>query len=410
LNEAANSATDSTPKRLGQIEFIALMGILFAFVAFSIDAMLPALPQIASELIPTSPNSAQLIITSFVIGMGIGTLLAGPLSDSFGRRTIIVVGAGLYVLGAIVAWAGETLEMVLLGRALQGLGAAGPRVVALAIVRDLYEGRQMARIVSFAMMVFTLVPAVAPLIGSLIIAEFGWRSIFPAFIAFSVLSVGWLVVRQPETLPGPKRRPFSFAPFRLAVIEVMSHRAVALSIATQTLIYGMLFGAIASVQPIFDITFNRAEAFPYWFGALALICAIPSLVNAAIVVRFGMRRLIRTALLVQCIVSAIALLAMTALPLGIDAQFLIYYIWTVCLFSMLGFTIGNLNALALQPMGHIAGTASSVMSATATLLGGALGAPLGLAFNGTPVPLAAGILVLGLVAWGLMRIMPKTLD
>jgi DHA1 family bicyclomycin/chloramphenicol resistance-like MFS transporter len=134
------------------------------------------------------------------------------------------------------------------------------------------------------------------------------------------------------------------------------------------------------------------------------------LVNAAIVVRFGMRRLIRTALLVQCIVSAIALLAMTALPLGIDAQFLIYYIWTVCLFSMLGFTIGNLNALALQPMGHIAGTASSVMSATATLLGGALGAPLGLAFNGTPVPLAAGILVLGLVAWGLMRIMPKTLD
>ncbi len=405
-----NTGSAPPPKRLGQLEFIALMGILFASVAFSIDAMLPALPNIANELIPRSPNSAQLIITSFVIGMGIGTLIAGPLSDSFGRRSVIMIGASLYVLGALVAWGGETLEMVLIGRALQGLGAAGPRVVALAIVRDLYEGRQMARIVSFAMMVFTLVPAVAPLIGSLIIAEFGWRAIFPAFIAFSVLSVGWLMARQPETLPKTKRRPFSFAPFRLAVIEVMSHRAVVLSIATQTIVYGMLFGAIASVQPIFDITFDRATSFPYWFGVLALISAVPSLVNAAIVVRFGMRRLIRIALMVQCVISALTLATMAVPSLSIDAQFFIYYAWMVSLFSMLGFTIGNLNALALQPMGHIAGTASSVMSAIATLAGAVIGAPLGLVFNGTAIPLAAGVLVLGLVAWGIMRIMPNTLD
>lgn len=386
------------------------MGILFASVAFSIDAMLPALPQIAAELIPSSPNSAQLIITSFIIGMGIGTLIAGPLSDSFGRRSVILLGATLYVLGALIAWASETLEMVLIGRALQGLGAAGPRVVALAIVRDLYEGRQMARIVSFAMMVFTLVPAVAPLIGSLIIAEFGWRSIFPAFIAFSVLSVGWLMIRQPETLPRPKRRPFTFTPFRIAVVEVMSHRAVVLSIATQTIVYGMLFGAISSVQPIFDITFERAASFPYWFGALALISAIPSLVNAAIVVRFGMRRLIRIALMIQCFISAVALAMMTLSPLGIEAQFFVYYLWMISLFSMLGFTIGNLNALALQPMGHIAGTASSVMSAIATLAGAAIGAPLGLIFNGTAIPLTAGVLVLGLIAWGIMRVMPTTMD
>ncbi len=398
--------TAPPPRRLGSLEFIALTGMLFASVAFSIDAMLPALPQIARELSPDAPNTAQLVVAAFVMGMGFGTLVAGPLSDSFGRHRIILLGAILYVSGALLAWVGQTLELVLLGRVIQGLGAAGPRVVALAIVRDLYEGRQMARIVSFAMMVFTLFPAIAPLLGALIIAEFGWRSIFLAFVVFSCVSVGWLLVRQPETLPADRRRPLSAGPLRRAFVEVVSHRIVRLSIIVQTLVFGMLFGAIASVQPIFDITFQRAESFPLWFGALALVSALPSLVNAAIVVRFGMRPLVRGALFVQCIVSTVTLLALIALPTGSGLQFAVYYVWTVGLFSMLGFTMGNLNALALQPMGHIAGTASSVMGAIATVCGGLLGAPLGMAFNGTPVPLALGVLILTLVAWLVMRAMP----
>jgi DHA1 family bicyclomycin/chloramphenicol resistance-like MFS transporter len=198
-------------KRLSQAEFIALMGTIFATVAFSIDAMLPALPEIAAELTPEDANRAQLILTSFVLGMGIGTLVVGPISDALGRKRVILMGAALYLLGAGLALIAPSLEMILLARVIQGLGAAGPRVVSLAMIRDLYAGRAMAQIVSYAMLIFTLFPAVAPLIGAAIIAGFGWRAIFVAFLIFSVVSVGWLTLRQPETLAPEARRPLRAA-------------------------------------------------------------------------------------------------------------------------------------------------------------------------------------------------------
>ncbi|MES2967639.1 MAG: MFS transporter, partial [Pseudomonadota bacterium] len=210
------------PARMGQAEFIALIAMLFATIAFSIDAMLPALPQIAAELSPDAPNAAQLILTSFVLGMGIGTLLAGPLSDTFGRKPVILAGAALYCAAAMTAYFAPTLETVLLARMVQGLGAAGPRVVSLALVRDLYKGREMAKVVSFAMMIFTLVPAIAPFIGQGIMAVTGWRGIFVAFVAFSVLSMLWFGLRQPETLT--ERRPLAAAPLLAAFREVLSHR------------------------------------------------------------------------------------------------------------------------------------------------------------------------------------------
>ena len=171
-------------KRLSRTEFIALMGTIFATVAFSIDAMLPALPEIAAELSPQDANRAQLILTSFVLGMGLGTLVVGPLSDALGRKRVILMGAALYLIGAALAFVAPSLEMILLARVIQGLGASGPRVVSLAMIRDLYSGRAMAQIVSYAMLIFTIFPAVAPLIGAAIIAGFGWRSIFVAFLVF----------------------------------------------------------------------------------------------------------------------------------------------------------------------------------------------------------------------------------
>ncbi|MDE3028083.1 MAG: MFS transporter, partial [Paracoccaceae bacterium] len=183
-----------------QKEFIALLAMLFAIVSFSIDGMLPALPQIARELTPDDINRAQLIVTSFVLGMGVGTLFAGPISDTIGRRPAIFCGVGIYIVGSILASITQSLDLLLAARLLQGLGAAGPRIVTLAMVRDLYAGRNMARIVSFAMMIFTLVPAVAPSIGALIIAGFGWRGIFGAVIAFALIASSWLTLRQPETL------------------------------------------------------------------------------------------------------------------------------------------------------------------------------------------------------------------
>ena len=399
--------TAAAPKRLSQGEFIALMGVMFATIAFSIDAMLPALPEIAAELSPEAPNNAQLILTSFVIGMGAGTLVAGPLSDAFGRRSIIFLGAGLYVIGALLAYVAPSLELILAARVLQGLGAAGPRIVSLAMVRDLYAGREMARVVSFAMLVFMAFPAIAPLIGAGIIAAFGWRAIFLAFLLFSFVSIGWLALRQPETLPAPERRALNPTTIRASAIEVLRHRQVMLSTVIQILIFGMLFGTLSSVQPVFDITYGRGDSFPLWFGGIAIISAGPPLINAALVVRLGMRPLIRAALGAQVILSLLALAIFLSGLLPGDSSFWIFLIWTAAMFAATSFTLGNLNALGLEPMGHIAGMASSVMGAISTLFGASLGAIVGLFFNGTPVPLVGAVSVFSIIAYAIARQLPR---
>ncbi|HSF63126.1 MAG TPA: multidrug effflux MFS transporter [Paracoccaceae bacterium] len=383
------------------------MAMLVATVAFSIDAMLPALPEIAQELTPAAPNAAQLILTSFVLGIGIGTLVMGPLSDSFGRRRVMMGGAALYCVAAMAAWASPTLEGVLIARVVQGLGAAAPRVVSLAMVRDLYRGREMARVVSFIMMVFTLVPAVAPLMGAGIIALTGWRGIFLAFLCFAVVSMLWLGLRQPETLPVEARRPLQARALWASLREVLGHPVIRSAIAAQTLIFAALFGTLSSTQPIFDVTFGRGASFPLWFAVIAVIAGSASLLNAALVMRLGMRFLVTAALGAQ-VLASLAMAGITAWGGLPDAvAFPVYIAWTTGVFFMAGLTLGNLNALALEPVGHIAGMAASAVGAIATVGAVVFAVPLGLAFDGTPLPLAVGIAVLSGGALVLMRRMPR---
>jgi MFS transporter, DHA1 family, multidrug resistance protein len=392
---------------MGQVEFIAMIAMLFATIAFSIDSMLPALPTIAAELTPETPNKAQLILTSFVLGMGLGTMVAGPLSDSFGRRRIIVIGTVIYCIAAVVAYFAPTLETMLLARVVQGLGVAAPRVVSLALVRDLYKGREMARVVSFAMMIFTLVPAIAPLAASGIIAAFGWRAIFVTFVLFSGLSLIWLMTRQPETLPLESRRPFRAAPLIAALREVLSHRTIVTTIAVQTLVLGSLFGMLSSAQPVIDVQFGRADSFPLWFALVALCAGLASPTNAALVGRLGMRYLITATLISQIIISG-AMLVLTLsglLPAGL--AFAAFIFWMISVFAMAGLTLGNLNALALEPVGHIAGMAASVAGSISTVLAVVIAAPLGLAFNGNYVPLVLGISVMAVLALALMLSIPR---
>jgi MFS transporter, DHA1 family, multidrug resistance protein len=401
------SANSQPAQRMGQVEFIAMIAMLFATIAFSIDSMLPALPTIAAELTPETPNKAQLILTSFVLGMGLGTMVAGPLSDSFGRRRIIVIGSVIYCIAAVVAYFAPTLETMLLARVVQGLGAAAPRVVSLALVRDLYKGREMARVVSFAMMIFTLVPAIAPLAASGIIAAFGWRAIFVTFVLFSGLSLIWLMTRQPETLPPENRRPFRAAPLIAALREVLSHRTIVTTIAVQTLVLGSLFGMLSSAQPVIDVQFGRADSFPLWFALVALCAGLASPTNAALVGRLGMRYLITATLISQIIISG-AMLVLTLsglLPAGL--AFPAFIFWMISVFAMAGLTLGNLNALALEPVGHIAGMAASVAGSISTVLAVVIAAPLGLAFNGNYVPLVLGISVMAVLALGLMLSIPR---
>lgn len=387
-------------------EFIALIAMMFATIAFSIDSMLPALPEIGAELSPEAINRAQMIISAFVLGMGAGTFVTGPLSDAFGRKPVIMAGAATYILGAAIAWCSTSLEVVLAARVLQGIGAAGPRIVSLAIVRDLYSGREMAKTVSFAMMIFTVFPAFAPLMGQGIIALAGWRSIFLAFILFSVVSVLWLGLRLPETLARENRRPIRPRLMAAALGEMARHPTVRLSILVQLLCMSSMFAMILMVQPVYDVIFGEGENFPAYFGAIALFSGSASLLNAAIVVRVGMRRIVTWALASQIVVT----LLMFAITATLDDMHLLFWAfigWQTVIFFLAGTLMGNLNAIGMEPMGHIAGMAASIIGAVATVGAAILATPMGQMFNGTLWPLLGSILVLSSLGFVLMLVMAR---
>ncbi|NVO55422.1 multidrug effflux MFS transporter [Rhodobacteraceae bacterium B1Z28] len=387
--------------RMSKAEFIALIAMMFATIAFSIDSMLPALPEIGAQLSPDDVNRAQLILTSFVLGMGIGTFFTGPISDAIGRKPVIFGGAALYILASAVAWASSSLELVLAARVVQGLGAAGPRVVAMAIIRDLYSGREMARIISIAMMIFTLVPAIAPMLGAGVIALFGWRGIFVSFILFALIVITWMGIRLPESLASENRRPFRLPLMIAATQEMFAHSTVRLSIMVQTLCMGILFTMLTMVQPIYDVVHGSADSFPFWFGFVALMSGSASLLNAALVVRVGMRRMVTWALGAQIMITALVI-ALNRVDLSPDASFALFVFWQTTIFFMAGVTMGNLNAIAMEPMGHIAGMAASVIGSVATVLAAAIAAPVGLLFDGSLTPLTTGILTMCVIAFGLM--------
>ena len=380
--------------RPSQTEFVALVAMLFATIAISIDAMLPALPEIATTLSPDAPNAAQLVVTSFVLGMGVGTLFTGPLSDAFGRKRVILIGSGLYALCALACYFAPSLEILLAARLLQGIAAAAPRTVAIAMVRDLYSGREMARIMSFAMMIFTIVPAIAPLMGQGIIALGGWHSIFLAYILFSGLTMLWLGLRQPETLAPERRRPLHLGDLWSGTRELFTHRIIVVSILLQALTLAALFGTLSSLQGIFEQQFDRARSFPLWFALIAITSMAGSLLNTRFVMTLGMRRIVRHTYVGMLGLTLLALVTLGCGVLQGGPGFAMQILWCIGLFSMMGLTMGNLNALAMEPVGHIAGLAASVISSAATIGSVVLAIPVGLAFNGSSTPLLVGVTLL----------------
>lgn len=380
-------------KRLPQGEFVALLALLFAIVALSIDAMLPALPDIAQNLSPDAPNRAQLVITSFVFGMGLGTLFAGPLSDRFGRKITVQFGLILYAIGAVLCYLAPSLEVLLAARVLQGLGVAAPRTVSMAIVRDLYVGREMAKIISFVQMIFTTVPAIAPFMGVGMIWLAGWHSIFLAYLVFAAICATWFSLRQPETLPVTARRSLSLPALTAATKEMFRHPGTLASIAIQSLTLGMLFSTLSSIQGIFDQQFDRAAGFAAWFALIAIASMGGSFINARYVMTLGMRRVVFLTYLGQFLLSLVTLVLINFNLVPIDWAFAAFVLWIIGLFAMMGTTMGNLNALALEPLGHIAGLAASVMSSIATVVSVILAIPVGLMFDGTSLPLMIGVSV-----------------
>lgn len=392
-----------TQRRLPLPEFIAMLAFLFATIAFSIDAMLPALPDIADQLTPDNVNRAQLILTVFVAGMGFGTLFAGPISDAIGRKRAINVGLAIYGVATIAAIFARSLEFLLIARFVQGIGASGPRIVGLALVRDLYAGREMARITSLVMMIFILVPAMAPSLGAGIIWLTGWRGVFGAFIVFAMIGMLWLNLRQAETLPPAHRRPLRVETLTAAAREVLSDRQVMMTTLVLTLGFGQMFGLLSSSQQLFGEAYGKGASFPAWFALMALLSGIGTILNATFVVRFGMRRIASWAYAMQTCMSFLMLILFTLDLLPAALQFPAFFIWAVSVFFMVGVTFGNLNALALQRMGHIAGMAASIIAAISTIAATLISAPVGLLYDGTAIPVMTTTLICSGLAWFLMR-------
>lgn len=377
--------------RISTAEFVAIMAMLVATVAISIDGLLPALSIIAEELTPLRPNNAQIILSSFVTGMAVGTLIVGPLSDCYGRKPIIYGGAFIYILTSAVCVVSQSLELILVARFLQGVGASAPRVVAQALVRDFYKGREMARISSFIMIVFALVPAVAPLLGSLVMFAFDWRAIFFMFIVFVAISTIWMGLRINETISEENRVKFNLRNLVSAFREILSHPLILSAVITLVFAYSILFVGIFLIQPVFERVYGRPETFPYWFAAIALLAASSSYVNARLVRRLGMRMLTNIAFRTQVGLSTAILLVFGFGYFNGDFGFFCFLFWMFSIFFQAGLTMGNLTALAMEPVGHIAGTAASLISAIATIGSVFLAAIVGQFFDGTPIAMIVGI-------------------
>ncbi|MBN0989277.1 multidrug effflux MFS transporter [Amphritea pacifica] len=373
-------------------EFVTLIALLISLAALSIDAMLPALGIIGNDLNVADPNDNQLVIVTFFVGMAVGQFLYGPLSDSFGRKSVILFGLVIFVAGTLLSVTADSFQQMLLGRVLQGFGLAGPRVVSVALVRDLYAGRAMARVMSFVMTVFILVPMMAPALGQLVLYYADWRMIFIGLLSAAIVLSVWLMIRMPETLAEVNRRSFAPGILWRGFKEVVSHR-VAMGFTLVTgLVFGAFIGYLNLSQPVLQDQYALGTQFPLYFGCLAGAIGLASLMNARLVGRYGMWRLVILSLI------SITLLSLIYLPVVIfytghpPLQTLVSYLFLV--FFAVGLLFGNLNSMAMEPLGHLAGIGAGLVSALSTLLSIVFSLIIGQLYNQTIYPLVGGFLVL----------------
>ena len=394
-----------TESALGRVkpgfgEFVVLMALLTSLTALSIDTILPALPQIGRDLGVLRENDSQMVVSLVILGMAIGQMLYGPLSDSVGRKPAIYAGIGLYSVGCLLSLFATSFSVLLAGRLLQGLGAAGPRVVMVALVRDQFSGRAMARVMSFIMSVFIIVPAIAPSLGQGILLIGPWRAIFAMFLALALIAVIWFAARQPETLPRERRTPFSFKKMAGAFYTVCATPVALGYTIAAGLIFGAFVGYLNSAQQIFQIQYGLGTQFPLYFAAVALAIGSASLVNTRIVMRYGMRVLNHRASVALSAVSAVFFIV-SYLSGGHPP---LWMLMTYCLatFFCVGILFGNLNASAMEPLGNMAGVGAAVVGSLSSFISVALGTLVGQAYNNTVLPLVGGFALYGIAAMAVM--------
>ncbi|HBZ45131.1 MAG TPA: multidrug MFS transporter [Maritimibacter sp.] len=386
---------------LGTPELVALLAALMSLMAFSTDSILPAMTELAQSLAPDDKSRTQYIVSLFLLGSGVGMMIFGPMSDSFGRRKALMAGIGLYIAASAAAAFANSLEVLLVLRFFMGVGAAATRTVSQAVTRDLFSGAQQARISSLIFMAFVIVPAMAPLVGQQIIWAVGWRGLFGTYMLFGTLILTWFLVRQPETLAPEHRRAFRLKPILAAIVEVLRVPVSRRYVVVQMLLYGQFIAYLSSAEQLWVDAMDVGERFPLFFAGVSILAAGAGFLNSRLVVRVGMRRMLLYAFGSQ---TVFALIAFTIFASGVlDGApdwvgVMVFALWSVSLFFINGLTLGNVIALAMEPLGHLAGTAAAVIGAVGMVAAMVIAAPLGQAFDGTPRPIMLGAAICSALA------------
>jgi len=392
---------NNSMKSIGLGEFVMLMAMMTSLTAMSIDTVLPALSEIGLDLGVKRPNDTQLVISLLFMGMSVGQMFLGPLSDSIGRKPAVYIGFGLFATGCLMSMLTNNFEIMLAGRVLQGLGSAAPRVVVIALVRDQFSGREMARVMSFVMAVFILVPLIAPAFGQAVLLVAHWRWIFGIFLMM-VLFIGiWFAWRQPETLSPDQLIPFSLLTIGRGIRKAVTNRIVFGYTVTMGLVFGAFIGYINSAQQVFQEQYGLGLLFPLYFSIFALSFGCASIANTRLVIRFGMQGLSLLALK-SIAASSIIFFIVTVITAGHPP------LWSLSCYFMLtffglGILYGNLNALAMEPLGHNAGVGAAVVGSLSTFISLLLGTFIGQSYNGTVLPLIGGFAILSITAILVMR-------
>jgi DHA1 family bicyclomycin/chloramphenicol resistance-like MFS transporter len=373
-------------------EFVVLISLMTSLAALAIDAMLPSLPQIGSDLNVHTVNDRQLVVSILFLGMAVGQLFFGPLSDHIGRKPAIYAGYALFIAGALLSVFAVNFVTMLLGRLLQGAGISSPRAVTLALVRDRYSGRAMARVMSFVMTVFVLVPMLAPAFGQAVLLLSGWRAIFLSFMVIAIVTIIWFALRMPETLAEENQSSFSLQQIYQAIRAILKIRIAIGYTITAGLILGIFTGYLNSAQQIFQEQYGLGASFPLYFAVLSSSLGMASLTNARAVMRFGMRFLVRRALFFIFGLAVFAL-GVAWFTTGHPTLWLLMPYLMLTFFGI-GILFGNLNALAMEPLGHLAGIGAAVVGSLSTLLSMVIGTMIGRGYNGTILPLVASIAAL----------------
>lgn len=382
-------------QKRSQLEFVVLMAALMSIVALSIDAVLPALPMIGDYLSVNNPSDNPKLITTIFLGLGIGQLIFGPLSDSFGRKPMVYFGFVLFVIASIICITTKSFEMMLFGRILQGIGLASPRTMCIAMVRDSYEGDYMAKILSIVVMVFILVPIIAPTLGQFLMNHYHWKSIFIFTLVYGLAVMLWFWLRQPETLKAKHRIPYRLAIFKTGTIQFFRIKSAVVYTLLSGFITGSFMVYLSTAQQIFEKQYDLAEEFPLIFASIAISVGLATFMNSQLVVKYGMRRIVHLAMLSFI---AISLVFISLYHSGNNPSIEVLVTFFALQFFTIGFLFGNLRALAMQPMGHIAGIGSALNGFISTVMAVPIANYIGSFVVASVTPLFVGFLVCGIIS------------